>query len=239
MDRKTDTRERPPNANHRGSRHLRVGLEIHTRSVTVAAIWVVDQPAIQASRLVGAVLTRVDVGGRPALVQAFADPRVTRGTYRKVVGHSYTIEESGLVYVAVPFSDLRQLTDVRIRVIDASKSRGSASDPGGVAALFDSPPDSMSLVADLDVESLKKHRDWLKVGTTLGVPAEAGHFEVYADRDGRYCWRLRRASGDIVADSGRGFPSREACEADVQWVRTYAASLRIVALDVPGGRCAP
>ena len=97
----------------------------------------------------------------------------------------------------------------------------------------------MSLVGDLGVESLKKHRDWLKVAATLGVPAEAGHFEVYVDRDGRYRWRLRHASGDIVADSGQVFPSREACEADVQWVRTHAASLRIVALDVPGGRCAP
>jgi len=165
------------------------------------------------------------------LVQAF-DPRVTRGKYREGVGHSYLIEESGLIYVVVPFSDLRELSEVRIRIIDASKSREVATEPSAVVAIFDSPPDSMSLVCDISADTLKKQPAWLKVAATLGVLAEAGHFEIHLDRDRRYRWRMRRMTGDIVADSGRAFPNREACEADLQWVRQYAASLRIVALDI-------
>jgi len=236
---KTDTHEPPRKDSHRGTRHLRVGLEISARSVTVTSMWVVDQPVVQASRLVGGILARVDVGGRPALVQAFSDPRVTRGVYRREVGHSRGIEESGIVYVSVPFTDLRELADVRIRLLDASKSRASVNDVGGVARLFDSLPESMGLVADIDTGSLKKHHDWLNVAQTLGIPAEAGRFEIFVDRDGTHRWRLRRASGEVVAESGQSFASRDACERDIQWVRTHAARARIVSLDVPGNQCAP
>src|SRR5262249_43932253 len=161
---------------HRGWHHLRVGLEIAGRSVRVVSIWVVDKPAFQADRLSGAFFARVDVGHEPVLLEAFADPRVTRGTYRERVGHSFGLEESGIVSVSVPFTDLRELTDVRIRVIDFSKAGAFAGDPSSVAKLFDSPPDSSPIVADINAASLRKHPDWLKVATALGLPARAGCF---------------------------------------------------------------
>ncbi len=108
-----------------------------------------------------------------------------------------------------------------------------------VAALFDSTPESMPIIADFDGASMRKHPDWLKVATALGIPAEAGRFEIYVDRAGKYRWQLRRASGEIVADSDQEYATREACEADIQWIRTYVASIDIVGLDMSGGQCEP
>ena len=238
MEKKPDNLNRKT-AYHRGSRHLRVGIEIHAQSVRVASLWVVDQPAVQAARLVDPILSRVDLGGEPILIEAFGDPRVIRGTFQEGAGHSYLVEESGIVYVSVPFTELRQLSDLRIRVIDASKARVSATDPAAVSALFDSPPESMPIVGDIDGAALRKHRDWSKVATALGLPVELGRFEIYVDRAGQYRWHLRRASGEIVAESGQAYMTREACEADIHWIRTHVGSLGIVPLDLPGGTCAP
>jgi len=230
---KHDTRQ----ANRRGSRHLRVGLEISPAGVRVASMWAVDQPSVQSARLVEPILARIDLATRPVLVEAFADPRVTRGTFRKDLGHSYGVEQSGVVHVSVPFDDLRQLAEVRIRVLDASNAGLGATEPVGVAALFDSPPDSVRVIGDVDTASLRKHPDWLKVAAAL-VPADPGRFEIYLDRAGEYRWRFRRASGECVADSGQGYASREACENDVRWVRSHAPSSPVVSLDLlEGTRC--
>jgi uncharacterized protein YegP (UPF0339 family) len=188
---------------------------------------------------VGAIFARVDRGSKPVLIEAFEDPRVIRGTFRKNAGHSYLVKEAGIVYVSVPFTELSQLADFRIRVIDASKSGGYATDPADVGALFDSPPASVPIIGDIDGVSLRKHRDWMKVATTLGILAEVGHFEIHVDRAGQYRWNLLRASGEVVADSGQTYATREACEADIHWIRTHAASLVVVPLDLPGGKCIP
>jgi uncharacterized protein YegP (UPF0339 family) len=203
-------------------------------------MWVVEQPAIQANRLADPILTRVDLAGQPILVEAFQDPRITRGTFRiEEAGHSYRTEDSGIVYVSVPFNEGRELSTLRIRVIDGSKDRAPATDPTAVAALFDNPPQSMPIVGDIDAASLRKHPDWLKIATALRLPAEAGRFEIYIDQEGRYRWRLQSTSGEIVADSSEAYPTREACEAGINWIRSHAASLEVVALDLGGGTGAP
>jgi uncharacterized protein YegP (UPF0339 family) len=202
-------------------------------------MWVVDQPAVQAERLIGPVFTRVDLAAEPVLVEAFADPRITRGTYREKVGHSYGVGESGIVYVSVPFTDVRELSDVRIRVIDTSKAGSFAGDPASVAAFFDSPPEPSPIVGDIGATALRKHPDWLKVATALALPAKAGCLEIYLDHEGRYRWRLRRASGEIVADGAGPFLTREACEADIAWVRAHAASIEVLGLDSNGGTSGP
>jgi uncharacterized protein YegP (UPF0339 family) len=222
----------------RGVRHLRVGILMQGRNVRVDSIWVVDQPAIQAATLVEPILVRVDVAGRLMLVQALADPRITRGTFRKELGHHYGVADSGTFYVSAPFSDVRDLSEIRIRVIDATRSRGPATDPDSVAALFDRTPDSMSMVADIGATALQAHRDWTKVATELALPTEAGRFEIYIDPSGGFRWRLKRAGYGIVAESAHAHPTREACEEEIRWLRTQAASLSVVPLDVPGGGCA-
>jgi uncharacterized protein YegP (UPF0339 family) len=225
----------PRHENRRGTRHLRVGIEIQPGGVGVASVWLVDQPVIQASRLVEPVLVRTDLGGVPVLVEAFADPRVIRGTYQEGLGHSYRVEKSGVVEVSVPFTDPPELANLRIRVAEVSGTALPATDPREIAALFDNPPESMRIVGEVDTDRLGRHRDWPKVAATLGLGADLGRFEVYLDRAGQYRWRLRRATGEIVAESGLGYPSREACEASLLWIRGHASTLPVVALDLPGG----
>jgi uncharacterized protein YegP (UPF0339 family) len=222
----------------RGVRHLRVGILMQGRNIRVDSIWVVDQPAIQAATLVEPILARVDVAGRLVLVQAIADPRITRGTFRKELGHHYGVADSGTFYVSAPFSDVRDLSEIRIRVIDASRSRGSATDPDSVAALFDRTPDSMSIIADIGATVLQTHRDWTKVATELALPTEVGRFEIYIDSSRAFRWRLKRSGYGIVGESAHAHPTREACEEEIRWIRAQAESLSVVPLDVPGGGCA-
>ncbi len=237
MERQDEPRPEKPPPHHRGWQHLRVGLEIRGTSVRVNSIWLVDQPALQATRLMGPIFTRVDLGTTPVLVEAFADPRVTRSTYREKVGHHYGMSESGLVYVSVPFTDVRELSDIHIRVIDASTSRDAVGDPAFVAELFDRPPDSMQIVGTVTAVSLLQHPDWLKVAPELGLSAVAGCIEIYIDPEKRYRWRIRRVSGEVVAEGARAHGTREACDADVAWVRAHVASLEVLASDSSGDRC--
>ncbi|WP_101297394.1 amphi-Trp domain-containing protein [Halegenticoccus soli] len=52
---------------------------------------------------------------------------------------------------------------------------------------------------------------------------EAGSFEIYEDRAGEWRWRLVDGSDDIIAMSGRGFPSRRAAADGVRRVIDRAA----------------
>jgi hypothetical protein len=200
-------------------------------------MWVVEQPAIQSSRLVGPIFTRVDVATTAVLLEGFADPRVTRSTYREKLGHHYGRSTVGTVHVSVPFTDVRELADVRIRLIDASRSPETAGDPAFVEGLFDRPRESMTVVGDIGAASLKQHPDWLKVAAQLGLPAVAGCIEIYLDAEKRYRWRVCRASGDVLAEGTRAHTTREACEADVAWMRAHVASLDVCASDTTGRTC--
>lgn len=222
----------------RGARHLRVGIELHARSARVYAIWVVEQPSVQVVLRGQPLLVRIDLAGKPVLVQALADPRVTRGVYQKELGHSWGTAENGVLFVEVPFFDLPQLRDLRIRVLNVAKTPTGEVDPDALAALFDRPPPDAQLAVDLDAATLMRHPDWVKVSGALGVPLAAGRFEVYVDKAGEYRWRLLRGR-EIVADSGEGYATRGACEADLRWLRANAASASVAALDAPGSTPPP
>lgn len=47
-------------------------------------------------------------------------------------------------------------------------------------------------------------------------------FETYEDNSGNFRWRLRGGSGDIMADSGEGYASRDSVEDAVQRFKQYA-----------------
>jgi uncharacterized protein YegP (UPF0339 family) len=211
--------------NYRGTRHLRIGIEIHAASANVVSMWLVDQPAVQATRLVGEIITRVDLGHRPVLVEAFADPRVTRGTYRPQVGHAFRGEESGIVHVSVPFTNLSELDDVRIRVVDTGKTGRGVFDPASVSALFDKPLEGTAVVADINAATLSKHPDWSKV--VEQDKTAAGVFEIYALESGQFAWRLRRA-GVIIAEASKPYATRRACLEEIKWIQTHAESLPVV-----------
>ena len=55
-------------------------------------------------------------------------------------------------------------------------------------------------------------------------------FEVYEDRSGEWRWRLVHDNGNIIADSGEGYASRQKCEQGLESVRENApgAGLELV-----------
>lgn len=48
------------------------------------------------------------------------------------------------------------------------------------------------------------------------------NFEVFEDEADEYRWRLRHENGNIIADSGEGYTSRESLENGIEGVREYA-----------------
>ncbi len=55
-------------------------------------------------------------------------------------------------------------------------------------------------------------------------------FEVYQDRADEWRWRLVHDNGNIIADSGEGYASRQKCEQGLTSVKTNApeAAVRVV-----------
>ena len=137
----------------------------------------------------------------------------------------------------MPFTDLRELAEVRIRVIDATTAQPSGGDPKSVTGVFDSPPPSTHVIADVPAVTLRQHPDWVKVATTIGLPVKHGCFEVYRTADSRYRWRLRRTNGEVVAESTAAYQTREACEAEIGWVRANAGAIELSASDAAPGPC--
>jgi uncharacterized protein YegP (UPF0339 family) len=58
-------------------------------------------------------------------------------------------------------------------------------------------------------------------------------FEVYEDRDGKWRWRLVHDNGNIIADSGEGYASRQKCEQGLASVRENAPDADIVEVQHP------
>jgi uncharacterized protein len=215
-----------------GTRHLRVTLALGSRSLAVRSIWLVDGPAIVPATLANPILVRVDVAGGMTSVQTHADPRVSRGTMREGLGHSFATSDEGLLRVSVPFVATTELNDVRIRATDLTDVRVPERSADALARLFDEPLPAMRAVREVGTADLVASRDWAEVAGALGISAGAGRYEIYVDRAGRYRWRLRRSDGQIVADSGGGYAAREACEADLRWVQANAGTAPVVSLDV-------
>jgi len=58
-------------------------------------------------------------------------------------------------------------------------------------------------------------------------------FEVYEDRAGQWRWRLVHANGNIIADSGEGYASRQKCRQGLTSVKENAADADVVHVEPP------
>ncbi|WP_181691637.1 HVO_2922 family protein [Natronomonas sp. LN261] len=58
-------------------------------------------------------------------------------------------------------------------------------------------------------------------------------FEVYEDRAGQWRWRLVHDNGNIIADSGEGYASRQKCEQGLESVRQNAPDADVRTVEDP------
>jgi uncharacterized protein YegP (UPF0339 family) len=125
----------------------------------------------------------------------------------------------------VPFGSLSSLATVDIALLDADASSVAGRDSADAAKAFDSP--KARSLGRIPAARILEHPDWPGLARTLGVQVAEGRFEVYADKSGRFRWRLVRNNGEIVADSGQGYATREALENDLGWIRRNAAAVSV------------
>jgi uncharacterized protein YegP (UPF0339 family) len=152
---------------------------------------------------------------------------------REGVGHSFSLADAGTLFVSVPFVSVTELADVRIRLTDLSGVTLPKRNLASLTRLFDQPMPGMRAIRELDTASLQAAADWPDVARQLGIATHAGRFEIYIDEAGQYRWRLLRISGEIVADSGQGYRTRQECEADLAWLRMHAGDAPVTSLDIP------
>jgi uncharacterized protein YegP (UPF0339 family) len=60
-------------------------------------------------------------------------------------------------------------------------------------------------------------------------------FELYQDRSDDWRWRLVHDNGNIIADSGEGYASRQKCEQGLDSVRRNAPDAPIETVENPTG----
>lgn len=60
-------------------------------------------------------------------------------------------------------------------------------------------------------------------------------FEVYEDRSEKWRWRLVHDNGNIIADGGEGYASRQKCEQGIESVKRNAADADVVKVVDPTG----
>lgn len=58
-------------------------------------------------------------------------------------------------------------------------------------------------------------------------------FELYEDTAGQWRWRLVHRNGNIIADSGEGYASRQKCEQGLNSVKQNAPAADVVTVDTP------
>ncbi|MEF8776337.1 MAG: HVO_2922 family protein [Haloarculaceae archaeon] len=56
-------------------------------------------------------------------------------------------------------------------------------------------------------------------------------FEMFEDTGGNWRWRLLHDNGNIIADSGEGYASRQKCEQGLQSVKANAPGAEVRVLD--------
>jgi uncharacterized protein YegP (UPF0339 family) len=56
----------------------------------------------------------------------------------------------------------------------------------------------------------------------------AATFELYRDDEAKWRWRLVHDNGNILADSGEGYASRQKAEQDLESVKENAAGADVV-----------
>ena len=60
-------------------------------------------------------------------------------------------------------------------------------------------------------------------------------FEVYEDRADQWRWRLVHDNGNVIADSGEGYASRQKCEQGLESVKQNAPDAAIEKVEEPTG----
>ena len=60
-------------------------------------------------------------------------------------------------------------------------------------------------------------------------------FEVYEDRAGQWRWRLVHDNGNVIADSGEGYASRQKCEQGLESVKQNAPEAAVETVQEPTG----
>ena len=55
----------------------------------------------------------------------------------------------------------------------------------------------------------------------------AATFEIYKDKAGEYRWRLRMTNTKVIATSGEGYGSKQACEEGIESVKKHAADAAV------------
>lgn len=229
----SDPHDAPPPQGR--ARHLRVGIALRPRSARVVSVAVAQGAPVQPLAAGHPLVAVVDVGGQVIHVARFQDPFTRRSTRTSRGGdHHYAEGDEGVVVVSVPVGSLTDLTRSRVRVVDVGEGVGAAP-AGALTAAVDRLLTRGRLVRSVGYAEIAACPDFSAVAPVLGLPEPQGQFEVYLDRAGAYRWRLRTPAGAIVAVSGEGFASRAECEADLQWLRRYAATAPVRSLDVPRG----
>jgi len=56
-------------------------------------------------------------------------------------------------------------------------------------------------------------------------------FELYEDREGKYRWRLVHDNGNIIADSGEGYATKQKARQGIESVRTNAGDAEVDEVD--------
>jgi hypothetical protein len=59
-------------------------------------------------------------------------------------------------------------------------------------------------------------------------------FELYVDRGGNHRWRLVHDNGNVIADSGEGYASRQKARQGLQSVKRNAPDAEVVVRDDEG-----
>jgi len=56
----------------------------------------------------------------------------------------------------------------------------------------------------------------------------AATFELFTDKAGQWRWRLVHTNGNIIADSGEGYASRQKCKQGIESVKQNAPEAEVV-----------
>ncbi|MFB6172665.1 MAG: HVO_2922 family protein [Haloarculaceae archaeon] len=56
-------------------------------------------------------------------------------------------------------------------------------------------------------------------------------FELYEDHEGKYRWRLVHRNGNIIADSGEGYASRQKARQGIESVKSNAPDAPVETVD--------
>ncbi|RAW46069.1 hypothetical protein DQW50_06260 [Halorubrum sp. 48-1-W] len=81
--------------------------------------------------------------------------------------------------------------------------------------------------------ALSRVREHVAAADYLRVDPSA--FEVYADRAGKWRWRLIHENGNVLADSGQGYSSRSKARQGLESVRSNVGEASLEDLDVEAG----